>query len=161
MSKNAQQAVPVMAPWGPGRFLFYWLPPVLWMAAIFWFSTDSFSASNTGGLVVAFWRWLDPAITPEQLQTAHFFTRKAAHLTVYAVLALLVMRAFRGSSFVRWTRQWAIYTFFVVSIYALLDEYHQTFTSLRSGTPYDSFIDMAGGAMALLGWWLVSRRRQG
>ncbi len=157
---NTPQAVPTSSPFRFGRMLSYWLPPILWMGAIFFFSTDVFSASNTGGLIETVSRWLYPALTLEQLGWVHFLVRKAAHLTVYAILALLVLRAFRAGSPVRWKRSRVIYTFFVVSIYALLDEYHQTFTSLRSGTPYDSFIDMTGGAIALFASWLVSRRRR-
>ncbi|HWQ34581.1 MAG TPA: VanZ family protein [Blastocatellia bacterium] len=160
MNSDAQQALPVTSPSGSGRTSFYWLPPILWMAAIFGFSTDYFSAGHTGGIVESLLRWLSPQISPEQIQTANLIVRKGAHLTVYAILALLLMRAFRAGSSVRWTRRWALFSFFIVSIYALLDEYHQTFTSLRTGTPYDSLIDMTGGALALFGWWLASRRPQ-
>ena len=140
--------------------LSYWLPPFLWMAAIFVFSTDLFSAGNTGGTMARILRWLYPAISAEALQTAHFLVRKAGHFTVYAVLALLLLRAFRAGSAVRWRRQWGLYTFFIVAIYALLDEYHQTFTTSRSGSLWDSMIDLTGGACMLLVLWLLSWRRQ-
>ncbi|MBS1807163.1 MAG: VanZ family protein [Acidobacteria bacterium] len=141
------------------RKLFYWLPPFLWMAAIFIFSTDLFSAGNTGGTVTKVLRWLYPAISEEGLQTAHFLVRKAGHFTVYAVLAFLLIRAFRSGAVVRWRRQWATYSFFIVGIYALLDEYHQTFTTSRSGSIYDSMIDLTGGACMLFVLWLLSLRK--
>jgi VanZ family protein len=38
----------------------------------------------------------------------------------------------------------------LVVTYALMDEYHQTFVPSRTGSIYDSFINMAGGLTALL-----------
>lgn len=160
MSQEAQRIVSPTSRFNPGNFLWYWVPPFLWMGVIFILSTDMFSASGTGGILERLLRWLYPSVTITQLQWTHFLVRKGAHLTIYAILALLVMRAFRAGAAIWWQRRWAIYSFFIVSIYALLDEYHQTFTNLRSGTPWDSFIDMTGGAIALFGWWLLSRRKQ-
>jgi VanZ family protein len=40
-------------------------------------------------------------------------------------------------------------------IYALLDEYHQSFVPSRTASIFDSMIDMAGGLTALL----IVRRR--
>jgi VanZ family protein len=139
------------------RKLSYWLPPVLWMAAIFIFSTDLFSFGNTGGIVAKIILWITPTISDEHLQTAHFLVRKAGHFTVYAVLALLLMRAFRAGGEWRW--QWALYSFFIVGIYALLDEYHQSFTISRTGSVYDSLIDLTGGACMLFVLWLRSLRK--
>jgi VanZ family protein len=140
------------------RKLSYWLPPFLWMTAIFIFSTDLFSSGNTGGLVARIIRWLYPAISEANLQTAHFLVRKAGHFTVYAVLALLLIRAFRAATELRWRWHWALYSFFIVGIYALLDEYHQSFTLSRTGSIYDSLIDLTGGASMLLVLWLWSLR---
>lgn len=106
-------------------------------------------------------RWLYPAISEEALQTAHFLIRKAGHFTVYAVLAWLLIRAFRAGVALRWRWQWALYSFFIVGIYALLDEYHQTFTTSRTGSIYDSMIDLTGGACMLLVLWLLSGRKNG
>lgn len=141
------------------RRLSYWLPPLLWMAAIFIFSTDLFAAGNTGGTVAKFLLWLYPTISNEGVQTIHFLVRKAGHFTVYAVLAFLLLRAFRAGSVLRWRRQWALYSFFIVGIYALLDEYHQTFTTSRTGSLYDSLIDLIGGACMLFVLWLLSLRK--
>ncbi len=140
------------------RKLFYWLPPFLWMAAIFGFSTDYFSAGQTGGLVYKIVQWFVPSASPELYQTVHFMVRKAGHFTVYAVLTFLLMRAFRSGSILRWRWNWALYSFFIVGIYALLDEYHQSFTSSRTGSVYDSLIDLTGGTCMLIALWLWSLR---
>lgn len=140
------------------RKLSQWLPPFLWMAAIFVFSTDLFSAGNTGGILAKIVLWLAPTISDEGLQTIHFLVRKAAHFTVYASLAFLLIRAFRIGSAQRWRWHWALYSFMIVGIYALLDEYHQAFTTSRTGSIYDSLIDLTGGAFMLLVLWLLSLR---
>ncbi len=139
--------------------LFYWLPPLLWMAAIFFFSTDSFSGEKTGGLLFRIFHTLIPSLTPAGFKPWHFFIRKAAHFTEYAILALLLFRAFRAGAVVRWRRRWALSTLWVVIVYALFDEYHQTRTANRVGSIYDSLIDTAGGVAALATlWW--KRRNQ-
>ncbi len=140
------------------RKLFQWLPPFLWMAAIFVFSTDLFSSGNTGGILAKIVLWLAPTISDEGLQTIHFLVRKAGHFTVYAGLAFLLIRAFRIGSAQRWHWHWALYSFLIVGIYALLDEYHQSFTTSRTGSIYDSLIDLTGGAFMLLVLWLLSLR---
>ncbi|HZS05731.1 MAG TPA: VanZ family protein [Blastocatellia bacterium] len=157
MSEDAQRTM--MSPDSPGfgRFLFYWLPPLVWMGAIFVFSTDLFSARNTGGMLVTVLHWLFPEMAFSRIEQIHFLVRKGAHLTAYAILALLLVRAFRAGSAVRWDWRRALYTFFIIGVYALTDEYHQSFTRLRSASPYDSLIDITGGTIALLCLWIVRR----
>jgi VanZ family protein len=46
----------------------------------------------------------------------------------------------------------------LVIIYALSDELHQTFVPSRTGSIYDSLIDMSGGLTALL--FLTLRRKR-
>jgi VanZ family protein len=136
----------------------YWTPPLLWMAAIFYFSTDTFSGANTGSLLRQIVSFVYPNLSQEQFALIHFYTRKAAHFTEYAILALLAFRAFRRGAIARWRWRWAIGAWLVVGAYALADEYHQTFTRHRVGSIYDSLTDVAGGVAALLALWLVRRR---
>lgn len=143
------------------RRLFYWLPPLLWMGVIYWFSTDNFSANNTGWILDRLMRFLLPGISPQQLQFLHYALRKTGHFALYAAFALLLMRAFRAGSQVRWRFRWALYSFFIVSGYALLDELHQSFTRHRTASIYDSAIDIAGGLTALFVlWWIRMRKRR-
>ncbi len=144
-----------------GRRLFYWLPPLLWMALIFYFSTDTFSGDNTGSLARKILSIIFPNLSAAQFKLVHFYVRKAAHFTEYAILALLAFRAFRSGAVVRWRWRWALGTLLIVVIYALLDEYHQTFTAHRVGSIYDSLTDISGGLTALIVLWLVGRRRAG
>jgi VanZ family protein len=132
-----------------------YLPLLLWMGFISLASTGSLSATNTSRIVRPLLLWLDPDITEESLLYAHFLVRKAAHLFEYAVLALLAARAFLTSTRSALRVYWYAVAFALVALVASLDEYHQSFVETRTGTPYDSLIDMTGGALALalVGLW--------
>ena len=132
---------------------------LLWMAVMFGFSTDAFSAENTGSRLAWLLHLLFPAITDGQYQTIHFLIRKTAHFTEYALLTLLWFRALRASSPIRWHWRWAGQAFAISAVWALLDEWHQTFTAHRTGSIYDSLLDMSGGLTALLALWLLLLQR--
>ena len=132
------------------RFLSRYLPLVVWLAFISFASTDSFNAGNTSRIIGPLVLWLFPHTTAETLATIQFFTRKLAHFTEYAILGFLAARAFRSSP------RWFLISALLIVVYALLDEYHQSFVPSRTASIFDSFIDMAGGISALI---FVSRKR--
>ena len=78
-----------------------------------------------------------------------FVLRKAAHLAEYGVLFLLLRRALRGSFGARPSCSWIAGVLTV--LYAMSDEYHQTFVPGRSGRWQDVGVDAAGAASA--GLW--------
>ena len=137
----------------------YWLPPLCWMAVISVLSTDTFAAEHTGGVLWQVLRGLAPQVPYEHYTLLHWLTRKAAHLTEYAVLACLLLRAWRADAVETWHWRWAVLSFVLVTLYAGLDEYHQTFTQSRTGTVADSVLDMAGGLLALTLLWYRGQRR--
>src|SRR5262245_28490574 len=136
-----------------GGLLKYWAPPIIWMSVIFWFSTDIFSGDNTGSLLRKVISFIYPGATQELFDSIHFYVRKSGHFTEYAVLALLLFRAFRSGAGARWRRGWALSSLLVAFLYASLDEYHQTFTPHRTGSIYDSLIDTSGAATSLVLLW--------
>lgn len=144
----------------PPSALRYWLPPLIWMAAMFGFSTDAFSADNTGSRLAWILHLLFPAITDSQYETIHFFIRKGAHFIEYGFLTLLWFRALRAGASRNWQWRWAGQAFVIIAVWALLDEWHQTFTADRTGSIYDSLLDMSGGLTALLALWLLRRRQR-
>jgi VanZ family protein len=81
------------------------------------------------------------------LGTWDLVLRKLAHMTEYAVLALLLVRA-TGSA------MWAL---LLTVAYACTDELHQTFVRGRHGSPVDVGIDAVG---ALIGLSLLRLRRR-
>jgi len=133
-------------------------PLILWMLFISFASTSEFSAVNTSKVIRPLLLWLFPNITEEKIMLGHFIARKLAHFGEYAVLGLLAARAFLFSSH-RFLRQsWFPAGMLLVVLYALLDEYHQSFVPTRSASLPDSAIDIAGGLMALAVFSYFHRR---
>jgi VanZ family protein len=141
-----------------GGLLKYWAPPIIWMSIIFLFSTDAFSGDNTGSLLWTVVAFIYPGATQELFDSIHFYVRKAGHFTEYAILALLLFRAFRSGARERWRLGWALSSLLIAFLYASLDEFHQTFTRRRTGSVYDSLIDTSGAATALVLIWVLSHR---
>ena len=104
-----------------------WLPVVAWAALIFAFSSVPSLSTHLG--------------------TWDLVLRKLAHMTEYAVLALLLLRA-TGSY------AWA---FGLTVGYACTDEFHQTFVRGRHGSPIDVGIDAVGALIGLAVWRRVRR----
>lgn len=132
-------------------FVKYWGPVIAWTLLIFLASGDIMSAEHTSRFLVPFLRWLNPDISVETLAEIHFCVRKAAHVTEYAILALLVSRAlFRETN-----RNRARSTFFVgawiaCTVVAACDEFRQSFVESRGASPWDVMIDSAGAILGLL-----------
>jgi VanZ family protein len=82
---------------------------------------------------------------------------KGGHALAYAVLAWLYLRALQQIRAVMILR---LVSAGLAVLYALSDEYHQTFVPGRSGDPLDVMMDVVGicGAM-LLSWWLARQRQ--
>ena len=139
----------------------YWLPPLLWMAVMFGLSTDTFAAEQTGGVLWYVLQELAPRVTYDQYTLLHFLIRKAAHLTEYAILACLLLRAFRAGATRPWHWRWATLSLVLVALHAGLDEYHQAFTQSRTASVADSMLDTAGGVLALALLWLNRRKPTG
>jgi len=115
---------------------------------IFIGSTGVLSASNTSVLLRAF-VWLFPDASEATLATLHFLIRKAGHLTEYAIFALLAARAFKTSSRELLRKKWFWASLLLVVVYALGDEFHQSFVPSRTASIYDSMIDSFGGLTTL------------
>ena len=99
-----------------------WLPVLVWAAVIFAFS--SIPSLNSG------------------LGTWDYVLRKCAHMTEYAILAVLLVRAtgsYRAA-------------FALAVAYAATDEFHQTFVRGRHGTAVDVGIDAVGALIGLAVW---------
>jgi VanZ family protein len=143
------------------RWLTSWLPVLLWMGLIFFGSTDRGSAGHTMGFIEPFLRWLMPRLSDASIDRLHFLIRKCAHITEYAILGGLAMRAiaahckgcFAGN---RW--RIAGGALVVAALYAASDEYHQSFVPSRGASVDDVCID-AFGASVGIGIVLLWRKR--
>jgi VanZ family protein len=118
------------------RFLWYWLPVLVWMGVLFVFSAQPElpSPEEPGSL-------LDTVV------------HKGGHLVAYGVLAWLCLRALgqvlADSAGLR------LLCVGVAMAYGLTDEFHQTFVPGRRGRLQDVLVDGVGAAIAMgLIWWL-------
>lgn len=110
------------------KFLSLWLPPVLWAAMIFKFSSGTVpSASRV--------YWLD------------FIVKKAGHIILFATLAILVYRGLIGQGVGR--KKAAILAVLISFTYGVSDEIHQMFTQGRESRFRDTVIDGVGAGIAM------------
>jgi VanZ family protein len=157
----------------PRAFLKYWLPVLAWMALIFTGSGDAKSYEHSSLFVEPLLHWLFPHMTQAHVEEIHFFIRKCAHLTEYAVLALLLWRALRqpvkdvprplvapGRNAGGWNWGKAGVVLSIVCLYAATDEFHQRFVPTRTPHVTDVLIDTSGGAAGLLALWILGRLRK-
>ena len=111
----------------------YWMPVFLWMGVIFVFS------SFEGNVV-------------SRVDLVEFLVKKLIHMIEYGILWMLVFRALRRGK-VKVTRAGFV-ALFITVLYAMTDEFHQSFVMSRHGTVRDVFID-SGGAM--LSFWGIKK----
>ena len=137
----------------------YWVPALTWMLVIFAASTDMMSAEHTSRFIAPFLRWLTPDVSVATIATVQLFVRKAAHLTEYAILGALLVRAF-GSRDVRPAWGYAVVAWLLAVAWAGLDEFHQSFVSSRTGSPIDVMIDATGALIGLSIYWCFARKRR-
>jgi VanZ family protein len=128
------------------QVLLRWAPAVVWMALIFFLS----SQSGLGGM---------------QLPPLFQVLRKSGHVVEYAVLGLLLIRALaatwrpRSSLSNRASNsRTAILATVVSTVYAISDEYHQSFVPRRGAHLEDVMLDTLSGVLAVGVWYLLSAR---
>jgi VanZ family protein len=139
-------------------FYKYWLPLLIWMMVIFSASGDSQSFQRSSRIIGPLMHWLFPQMSQPDIDHVVTFARKCAHLTEYAILALLFWRAIR-QPFRADPRPWswpqAVTAVVFVALYAATDEYHQSFVPGREGSVRDVLIDTLGAALGMLCLWQI------
>jgi VanZ family protein len=126
------------------RFLKFWLPVLAWMIFIFIGSTDLLSTEHTSRFIGPFLRWWSPDVSDATIASIQLVVRKCAHLTEYAILAALIYRALRVHR-----DRVLVLAFLLAAIYAVLDEFHQSFVASRTASPWDVLIDCIGALIGL------------
>src|SRR4030088_2601415 len=131
-------------------FFKYWLPVLIWLGVIFVGSSDLMSAEHTSRFIVPFLRWLKPEISPETVALIQFVVRKCAHLSEYAILALLLFRAIYRGTNLKWSMSiLCVNVWIACGLVAAADEFHQSFVASRSGALGDVGIDTVGAFFGL------------
>src|SRR5262245_46497838 len=143
------------------QFVKYWLPLLIWLAVIFVGSTSVMSAEHTSRYIVPFLLWLKPGMSPKAIWTILVVVRKCAHVTEYTVLALLLWRALRSVPTLR-PRSVRVFgaVLFGCALFAVSDEFHQTFVKSRTPSIRDVLLDVGGALLGLLIGASFARRRQ-
>jgi VanZ family protein len=133
------------------------------MLVIFSASGDTHSFQHSSRIIGPVLHWLFPAMSEATIHAIVVFVRKCAHLTEYAILALLFWRMLRKpvkNDPRPWSWRHAAIAVGLVAVYAATDEFHQLFVPSRDASVRDVLIDTLGGAggMALL--WTIGRWRK-
>ena len=141
------------------RFLKYWLPALIWLALIFVGSTDLLSAEQTSRFLVPFLRWLRPDISNEALAQIHFVVRKLGHIFEYALLSMLLWRALRDGTNLRIRMSFGFAAVWLTcGVFAVSDEFHQSFMPSRTAASSDVLIDICGATIGLAICLMTSRK---
>lgn len=130
-------------------WLIAWGPPLAWGTLIWQLGSDGFSEPETRSFLGPLIAQLLPFLTAENIESLGWFVRKAAHPSVYGLLALLCWRGVELTLRTGQTgrRVWVLAP--VVGL-ALADESRQAFSAVRSGSGVDVLLDLAGGLVAFL-----------
>ena len=112
------------------KIICHWILVFIWAGMIFWMSSV-------------------PNLSPpaDSFNILDFLLKKSAHLGEYFILTILILGAFLIS---RMSLKRAIVLSLALAvIYAVSDEWHQTFVVGRSGRIWDVVIDTAGVAAGI------------
>ena len=137
-----------------------WVWVAAWMGVIFFFSTDLFSGPQTSRVIGPFLKWFVPDVSDEIIRDIQLVIRKAAHVLEYAILSILSCRALAKHTT---PLPWAVLgqAVLIASAYAVLDEWHQSWTAERFGSPLDVAIDSVGATVGAAFFAWLSRRKTG
>jgi len=139
------------------NFLKYWLPVILWMGVIFWMSTGTFSAEQTSRVIGPLLHFLFPHLSEQNTFLLHGVIRKFGHISEHFVLGLLFFRAVRGDASPPWRLRWALYAVIFVVVFALSDEFHQSWVASRTSSLVDVSFDSAGGLLSQIAIFLKEK----
>jgi VanZ family protein len=139
------------------KFINRWLPVLLWATMIFLFSTEHFAAPQSSRILGPLLRSAFPGITAEQVSLVQFVIRKLAHWSEYFILAVLLYRAWYAENSGRSTVRPAALTMVFALVWAISDEFHQSWVPSRTASLVDVMIDGFGALCGSL--WMYLRHR--
>ena len=84
------------------------------------------------------------------------FAKKGGHMLGYALLAIAYFRALNNGK--NTTRSQFLIAACLAGLYAISDEFHQSYVPGRNASPWDICIDVIGGIVGLALWCLVRAR---
>jgi VanZ family protein len=159
-----------MATSPPRRYMLLLSAAFLWMAVIFYKSSQTYQQQSLIPLLSrdfpasALSNWLphisfyydDTWVTwQEPYGMLEFFIRKGGHVSEFTILALLLGYALLAKP-MKWSKA-LIYTTLFSILYAASDEWHQTFVPGRTGHAIDVAVDTIGILLAV-GWFIIAAK---
>ena len=130
--------------------LLWWVTTAIWAGLIFYFSTRTFGGEFTVRLLRQVLSWAHLNLAPHAFAFLHFLLRKLAHLTEYAMFAILLYGSLSGGKGFAWRPRTALRCMAIAVTFSLTDELHQAFVPGRGASLADCGIDTAGTALAML-----------
>jgi VanZ family protein len=141
------------------KLLKAWIAAILWLIVIAIESSALLSASNTSRILYPLLHFLF-GLDWERFHYWHFYIRKTGHVVGYAILSVLLFRAWRATlpavNHVKWTLRWANIAILGTAFVASLDEWHQSFIPSRTGSVRDVVLDTCAGIgiqVLIFLWW--------
>lgn len=130
-----------------------WLCVAITMLIIFGFSSQNAEKSTeTSSSVIE--DVLDVVlpeeeITPELVKKYQFPVRKAAHFGIYMLLGFCLVNAFEHTVKKKWYISYPC-SLIVAALYAISDEWHQSFSDGRGPSAADVLIDSSGALVGII-----------
>jgi VanZ family protein len=115
------------------RLVKLWLPVIVWAAVILSASNDAFSSTHSQG-------WLATLLGRPIPHIVNVVARKLGHLVAYGILGALAWRADRRVLVALW----------ITLLVAATDEWQQSMTATRTGSPWDVLLDLGGAWLGTL-----------
>ena len=138
-----------------------WIALILWLIVISIESTTYLSSDNTSHFLYPLVHFLF-GIDAVRFEPYHAVLRKCGHVFGYALLSILLFRAWRETMPVpggaSWTWRWANIAVLGTALVASLDEWHQSYLPSRTGTIRDVVLDTCAGIAAQLVIFFFHRR---
>lgn len=129
---------------------------IIWLSTIFMFSSqkeeETKKTSDTFDVVI------NVVIKDERKKpSAKWFVRKLAHFTEYFILALLIINVIKDYRIINY--KWLIFTMIMCTLYAISDEYHQSFVAGRQARILDVCIDSSGALLSTLIYIIFNKNK--
>lgn len=153
------------------KIIISWILVILWMGVIFWFSSMPSTESNnksestinkiiettveTTNKVGLTDKHPSEKKMNQVVEYLNYPLRKCMHASVYFILVLLLLNAFKLSNVS--LKKAILFSILICFLYACSDEFHQTFVVGRTGQFSDSFIDTAGGMLGAFFYYISNK----
>jgi VanZ family protein len=133
---------------------------IAWAGLIFFLSTGGFGGSFTQWLLMQILDILHVHVSQASFATLHHLVRKCAHMTEYAIFAMLIYGSAAEPDPFRWRPRRALYSVLAAAVYSVGDEFHQMFVPGRGPSLWDCGIDTIGAALGVLLFWVRGRNQK-